>query len=228
MKLFQLLGFISFILPNFVFAEVETYRIDHENSFATWQIRHVVAKAGGTFSDVTGKIILDKTHLANSKIEATINVFSLDSDHRERDAHLLSSDFLDANKFNKMQFVSTSIEPSSPQGGILKGDLTLHGVTQPVRLSFKILGSGEDARRWYRTGFEAQTMIKRSDYGINLGLDTPDGGPIGDQIDITLLIEGIKLTREGNIWQAPAKITPPAPPEPSTVEPAASESLDEN
>jgi polyisoprenoid-binding protein YceI len=190
--------FSLLVLPRAARAEVETYAIASDHSFANWTIRHVAARVSGTFSDVTGKVTIDRQNLANSRVDATINVLSLNSSHRERDSHLLTSEFFDALKFKTMRFVSTAVKPTAPDRGILVGDLTIHGVTRPVELSFRVLGFGPDPWGGYRSGFEATTVLKRSDFGITWGLDMPGGGPVGDEVEITLLIEGVKLGPDGN------------------------------
>ena len=196
--LFFALVFSLLVLPRAARAEVETYAIANDHSFANWKIRHVAARVSGTFSDVSGTVVIDRQNLAASRVDATINVFSLNSSHRERDSHLLTSEFFDALKFKTIRFVSTAVKPTEPDRGILVGDLTIHGVTRPVELSFRILGFGPDPWGGYRAGFEATTVLKRSDYGIAWGLDMPGGGPVGDEVEITLLIEGVKLGPDGS------------------------------
>lgn len=190
------------VLPRAAGAAVETYAIDKDHSFANWKIRHVAARVSGTFSDVSGTVVIDQQNLANSRVDATINVFSLNSSHRERDSHLLTSEFFDALKFKTIRFVSTTVKPTGPDRGTLAGELTIHGVTRPVELSFRVLGFGPDPWGGYRSGFEATMVLKRSDYGITWGLDLPGGGPVGDEVEITLLIEGVKLGPDGKPLKA--------------------------
>ena len=178
-------------------AATEVYTIDKDHSSANWTIRHVVSKTSGTFSDVQGKIEIDPEKLSELKAEAVISVFSIDSHHRERDAHLLTGDFLNAHEFNKIQFTSTGVQSTGKNTGILKGGLTLHGVTKDIEFPFEILGFGPDPWGGYRAGFQASTKLKRSDFGVNWGLNMPGGGPVGDDVDITLYIEGVKQNPDG-------------------------------
>jgi polyisoprenoid-binding protein YceI len=194
------------MLPFSAFAGLDTYQIDTSHSFAKWQIRHRTAKVIGTFSNVTGTIEINPARLQDSKVLATINVFSLNSYHPQRTAHILGMDFLEATKFKTIQFMSTSVQTTSREGGLLKGELTLHGVTKEVSLPFKVLGFGDGPWGGYRSGFEIRTQLKRSDYGITWGLDQPEGGIVGDEIEVTLLIEGIKLAPDGTPWKKPLEI----------------------
>jgi polyisoprenoid-binding protein YceI len=186
-------GWIAVAVPFSVHAGVETYKFDKDHSFANWRIRHVVSYVSGTFSDVEGNIVIDPENLSATKVDASINVFSLNSTNTQRDVHLLSSEFLDALKFQKMHFVSTGTKPTGKDTGILEGQLTLHGVTRSVELPFKVLGFGADPWGGYRAGFQANTALKRSDYGVAWGLDLPGGGPVGDEVQVELLMEGVKL-----------------------------------
>lgn len=190
-------GVVTLVLPLSVHAEVETYMIDKVHSMANFKIRHLFSKVSGTFSDVTGTIKIDRDNLEASNVEATINVHSVDTNHKKRDNHLRSKDFFDVEKFPIMSFMSTSVESTGKNEGFLYGELTLHGVTRSVKLPFKVLGFGADPWGGYRSGFEATTTIKRSDYGINYGLGEGQGGAVGNDVEIVLLIEGIKLGPDG-------------------------------
>ena len=178
-------------------AEIHTYKIDNTHSFANWEIRHVVARTSGTFHDVDGKIVLDTDNLAKSTVEATISLYSLNSSHLKRDVHVLSEEYLNARDFPDMKFVSTKMSPVTPEKGSFAGNLTLHGVTKPVTLDYQILGLGKDPWGGMRIGFKATTRINRTDYGIKKGIPY---GPVGNEVDITLLIEGIRLSEDGQPW----------------------------
>ena len=188
---------VTLILPLSASAEVETYMIDKVHSMANFKIRHLFSKVSGTFSDVTGTIKIDRDNLEASQVEATIYVHSVDTNHQKRDNHLRSEEFFDVEKFATMRFVSTSVEATGKNEGFIYGRLTIHGVTRSVKLSFKVLGFGPDPWGGYRSGFESGITIKRSDYGMNYGLGEGQGGAVGNEVEITLLIEGIKLGPDG-------------------------------
>lgn len=172
-------------------AEPDAYRIDNGHSFANWTIRHVASKTSGTFSDVTGKILIDREHLEKSSVDAKISLLSVNSSHAKRDEHIQKEEYLDVKKFADMTFVSSKVEAKSATEGVMKGLFTLHGVSKEIALPFKVLGFGNDPWGGQRAGFEAHTTIKASDYGFGWG--TKPNAPIGDEIEVTLLIEGVKL-----------------------------------
>lgn len=184
----------SFALPALAHADQEAYRIDDGHSFANWAIRHVASKTSGTFSDVKGKILIDRNNLANSSVEAKINVLSVNSSHAKRDEHIKKDEYLDATKFSEMTFVSSKVEAKNNSEGILTGTLTMHGVSKQISFPFIVLGFGTDPWGGYRMGLEAHTSLKASDFGF--GWATKPNAPVGDDIEITLLIEGVKLPAE--------------------------------
>jgi polyisoprenoid-binding protein YceI len=170
---------------------IQTYGIDNTHSFANFTIRHVVSKTAGSFPDVTGLITIDHDNLSNSSVKASINMLSVNTNNAKRDEHITTKpEYLDAGKFAKMTFDSTSVEATSKTEGVLHGNFTMHGVTKQIAFPFKILGVGTDPWGGTRMGIEAHTSIKASDYGFGWGV--PSNAPVGDDIDITLLIEGVK------------------------------------
>jgi polyisoprenoid-binding protein YceI len=171
-------------------ADTEVYGIDNSHSFANWTIRHVVSKASGTFTDIKGKVVVDRADLSKSSVDATINVLSVSSSHAKRDDHIKKEDYLDAGKFSEMRFVSSRVEALGPNEGVLTGQFTLHGVTREIFFPFRVLGYGQDPWGGNRMGIEAHTTIKASDYGFAWPLKP--NAPVGDNIEITLLIEGVK------------------------------------
>ena len=178
-------------------AEPDAYRIDDSHSFSNWTIRHVASKTSGTFSDIKGKILIDANDLAKSSVEAKINMLSVNSSHVKRDEHIKKPEYLDVEKFAEMTFVSKKIEAKSKTEGVMTGVLTMHGVSKEMTFPFKVLGFGSDPWGGYRAGFEAHTSLKASDFGFAWPL--VKDAPVGDDIEITLLIEGVKLPPENPI-----------------------------
>jgi polyisoprenoid-binding protein YceI len=172
-------------------AEADAYRIDDSHSFANWSIRHVASKTSGTFSDIKGKIMIDANKLENSSVEAKINMLSVNSSHTKRDDHIKKPEYLDVEKFAEMTFVSKKIVASSNAEGVMTGILTMHGVAKEMTFPFKVLGFGSDPWGGLRAGFEAKTSLKASDFGFTWPLKKD--APVGNDIEITLLIEGVKL-----------------------------------
>ncbi len=190
----SLLTLFPLLVSGFALADQETYKIDDSHSFVNWSVRHVVSKTSGTFSDVKGNILIDRKNLANSSIEAKINLLSVNSSHAKRDTHIQKDEYLDVGHFAEAKFVSNKISASSDTEGTLTGKLTLHGVTREISFPFKVLGFGADPFGGYRMGLEGRTSIKASDYGFAWPLKP--NAPVGDDVELTLLIEGVKMSPE--------------------------------
>lgn len=194
LKTTALLFGVLFSGMNAAVAGPVTYKIDAAHSFANWSVRHVVAKASGTFNEITGNISIDADNLANSSVDAKINVLSVNSGLAKRDAHIKEKDYLNAGQFAEMRFVSTKIEAKSATEGMMTGKFTMNGVTKEIALPFKVLGFGNDPWGGERSGFEAKTSLKASDYGFGWGVKP--NAPVGDDIEVTLLIEAVKPSAE--------------------------------
>jgi polyisoprenoid-binding protein YceI len=204
-------------------AAPESYKIDDTHSFANWSIRHIVGKTTGTFTGIKGTLMLDPANPNTGNADVTVNLYSLDSGHRERDTHLLTADFFDANKYPNMRFVSSGFRSTGKDTGVMTGQLTLHGATRTVEIPYKVLGFAADPWGNQRAAFEGKFTLNRGDYGITKYLDSSGGGLLGNEIDITLLVEGLKLGPDGqvlNIKSQPAVAPAPAPAATQPAQPA--------
>lgn len=202
-------------------AAPESYKIDDSHSFANWSIRHIVGKTTGSFTSIKGTLMLDPANPNIGNADVTISLFSLESGHRERDAHLLSSDFLDAGKYPNMRFVSQGLRSTGKDTGVMSGQLTLHGATRNVELPYKILGYSPDPWGNLRAGFEGRLTLNRSDYGITKYLNADDDGLIGNEVTITLLVEGLKLGPDGQVLVIKPRTSTVPGSMPSTGQPTA-------
>jgi len=125
-------------------------------------------------------------------------MLSVNSSHAKRDEHIKKEEYLDVGHFAQMEFVSTKVEATGTDEGILTGNLTMHGVTKELSFPFKVLGADFDPWGGYRMGLEAHTSLKASDFGFTWPLKPK--APVGDEIEITLLIEGVKNTMDFKPW----------------------------
>jgi polyisoprenoid-binding protein YceI len=199
-------------------AAPENYKIDDTHSFANWGIRHIVGQTTGTFTGVKGTLMLDPANPNAGAANVTISLYSLQSGHRERDIHLLTSDFLDANTYPEMRFVASGFRSTGKDTGVMRGQLTLHGATRQVDIPYKSLGTATDPWGNLRTAFEGRFSLNRSDYGITKFVDG-GSGMIGNEVDITLLVEALKLGADGQ--PVNMKAQPAVQPVVAPVQPAA-------
>ena len=168
------------------------YDIDPAHSSAQFSVRHMmISNVKGEFTKVSGTVTYDPDDPGASKVEATIDVASLHTRDEQRDAHLKSPDFLDLAKYPEIRFVSRSVEPHGEGEHVVKGDLTIHGVTQGVTL--KVDGPTPEVKDpWgnMRAGASATVKIHRKDFGLTFNMPMDAGGVVvGDEVSITLEVE---------------------------------------
>ena len=151
------------------------WEIDKAHSKVEFVARHLmVTKVRGSFSDYDGTIIVgdDPTE---SRIDVTMKAASITTGAVDRDAHLRSADFLDAESYEDVHFVSTLIEDRG-DGWVARGELTIKDVTRTVDLAFEFLGATNDPWGNAKAAFEAHTEIDREEFGLTWNVALESGG----------------------------------------------------
>ena len=174
-----------------VFAAPQTYVIDRAHSEADFSVRHMMSRVSGKFDDFTGSVSLDRANPASSSVEFTIKTASINTGNADRDKHLRTPDFFDAEKNPEIHFKSTAIAPSKTKNVYdVTGDLTMRGVTKRVTLPVEFLGFQKDPWGNERAGFEVDTKLNRKDYGINWNKALDNGGfLLADDVAISINLE---------------------------------------
>lgn len=174
-------------------AAVEEYSIDLAHSQVGFKVRHLVAKVPGRFNKFSGTITVDPGDLSTAKVTAAIESASISTNQDNRDNHLRSADFMDAEKFPEMKFESVRFIPEGAKGGRLLGNLTIRGITKAVELKVEVLGFGPDPSGGQRGGFSASTTINRKDFGMvwNKSLDA-GGVVLGEEVEIQIDLETVR------------------------------------
>jgi len=164
------------------------YRIDLAHSFVQFRTQHLgFSWLIGRFNRFEGGFEYDAGDARGPRnIRVELDTASIDSNHAERDKHLRSDDFLDTDSYPRAVFTGTGYDGDA-DGGELRGDLELHGVTRPIVISMRKIGEGDDPWGGYRVGFEGSATIARSDFGIDRNL-----GPMAEMVELSLYIEGIR------------------------------------
>jgi polyisoprenoid-binding protein YceI len=168
-----------------------TWTIDPSHSEVGFSVRHLmVAKVRGTFESFSGSVTIAEDPLG-SKVEATIDLASINTRDPQRDGHLRSPDFFETDRFPTMTFTSTSVTPDGNDYRVV-GDLTLKGTTRPVELALEFNGIHPDPWGGTRAGFSAEAEISRKEFGVDF--EVPMDGPgvvVGDKIKVLLEIETV-------------------------------------
>ena len=169
-----------------------TYTIDRAHSEAAFQVRHLLTKVRGRFSDFEGTIVYDAAEPERSSVKAIIRAASIDTNEPDRDKHLRSADFFAVDEYPTITFTSTRVRQKGGEEFDVDGDLTIHGITRPVTLAVSFLGKAKDPWGNERLGFEAETTINRKDFGLtwNAALET-GGFLVGDEVKISLSVQAL-------------------------------------
>jgi polyisoprenoid-binding protein YceI len=169
------------------------WNIDATHSHVMFAIRHMmVSTVKGKFNVLSGTLNLDEANPAHSWVEAEVDAASIDTGEQNRDNHLRAPDFLDVEKYPKITFKSTKVEPSGDNIYKVTGDLTLHGVTKPVVFNVEYSGQIKDPYGLQRAGLSAKTKISRKEWGLTWHALLETGGAVvGDEVKIELDLEAI-------------------------------------
>jgi polyisoprenoid-binding protein YceI len=167
---------------------VGTWAIDTAHSTIGFSVRHLmVSKVRGRFTDFSGNLVVNEDGTASATAE--IQVASLTTDNAQRDGHLKTADFFDAENFPTASFKSTGFRVQGDEF-VVVGDFTIHGVTKSVELEVEYLGTNPGMGNGPVAGFEAKTVVNRRDFGITIDMPLADGGAVvGDKITLSLEIE---------------------------------------
>ncbi|HEX5940117.1 MAG TPA: YceI family protein [Dehalococcoidia bacterium] len=173
---------------------VSTWTIDPTHTIAEFSVKHMmVSTVKGRFRQLSGTIQLDEDDPTRSSVEVEIDTASVDTALEERDNHLRSDDFFNAERFPTITFHSTGIDQLDDDNYLISGDLTIRDVTKEVVLATELEGQGPDAYGGHRAGFTATTTINRHDFGLNWNALIEAGGvAVGDKVKITLHVEAIR------------------------------------
>jgi polyisoprenoid-binding protein YceI len=171
-----------------------TWRIDPIHSHVEFAVRHMmITTVKGRFTGVDGTVLIDAANPSNDEVDVRIEASTIDTREPQRDAHLRSADFLEAEKFPHLTFKSTRITHGTGSEFRLVGDLTIRGVTRQVTLDVTEEGRVKDPWGNDRAGFNAKTKINRKDFGLNWNQVLETGGVVvADEVKINLELELVK------------------------------------
>lgn len=162
-----------------------TYNLDRAHSNIGFTIRHMgLTNVRGKFNEATVQATVGSTGLRSMRVNATIQVNSIDTNNSGRDNHLKGGDFFDAEQHPTITFTSTRVTPNGNAGRFtMTGNLTMKGVTRPITLRGTFNGAVTNDRGT-KIGFEATGSLNRQNYGISYGSLT-----VGDNVNINLELE---------------------------------------
>jgi polyisoprenoid-binding protein YceI len=180
-------------MPTAIKIPTGTWSADPAHSSFGFSVKHLgIATVRGTFGEFEGKIVLDG-ELADAKITGSAKVTSIDTSQPDRDTHLRSADFFDAEQYPELTFNSTSIAELDDETFEITGDLTMHGVTKPITLKAELQGAEVDPWGNDRLGFEITGQLERSEWGMKFNQALGSGNlAVSDKVKLALDISAVK------------------------------------
>jgi polyisoprenoid-binding protein YceI len=170
----------------------QTYAIDKMHSEVAFQVRHLLTKVRGRFTEFAGTVSFDQQHPEQSSASLMIDAASVDTGTPDRDTHLRSDDFFAVGTHPMLTFTSSRVVKTSDDTYDVAGKLTIRGVAKEVTLPVTYLGTATDPWGNVRAGFETSITVNRKDFGLmwNAALET-GGFLVGDDVRINLSIQAV-------------------------------------
>lgn len=167
--------------------------LDPTHSEVQFKVKHlVISTVSGFFKSFEGSLTTDNEDFENAQVEFSLDVNSIDTNQEQRDGHLKSADFFDAEKYPKISFTSTSLTKDGDDYK-LKGNLTIKDVTKPVSLDVEYGGSADDFYGNTKAGFEVTGKINRKEFGLTWDGVTEAGSiVVGEDIKLIINVQFAK------------------------------------
>lgn len=171
-----------------------TWNIDNTHSEIQFKVKHmVISTVSGKFNEFTASAETQDDDFTTAKINFEAQTASIDTGVADRDAHLRSDDFFNAEEFPVLKFESTEVVKKSDDELILRGNLTIRDITNPIELDIEFGGTTKDPWGMTRAGFEISGKINRKDFGLKWSQVTEAGGlVVSDDVKLQLNVEMVK------------------------------------
>ena len=170
------------------------WKIDSTHSEILFKVKHLmITTVTGYFKNFDLAVETETKDFNTAKrIEFTADIDSIDTNNEQRDAHLKSTDFFNAEEFKQLQFIGTKYE-ANEDGGTLLGDLTIRGTTRPVKLNVEFGGIVVDPYGQTKAGFTVNGKISRKEFGLTWNAVTEAGSVVvSDEIKIHAEVQLVK------------------------------------
>ena len=165
------------------------WNLDPTHSETGFKVKHMmITNVSGSFEKFDVKVETEGDDFSSANIVFTADLNSISTGNADRDKHLKSGDFFDTTQYPQLKFVSTKLEKKDAETFVLYGDLTIRGVTKPVRLEADFGGIGKDPWGNEKAGFTVTGKINRTDFNLNWNAALETGG--------VLVSEEVKLNAE--------------------------------
>jgi len=170
------------------------WTIDPTHSEVLFKVKHLmITNVTGSFGTFEGSAETSADDFSDAVIKFSADINSVDTNQPQRDGHLKSADFFDAEKFPKLEFSSTSFTKTGDKEYNLKGDLTLKGITKPVSLKVEFGGIAVDPYGQTKAGFDVTGSFLRSEFGLTWSAVTEAGSVVvSDEVKLLATVQVVK------------------------------------
>jgi polyisoprenoid-binding protein YceI len=172
------------------------WAIDPSHSKVAFKVKHLmISNVLGNFKEFEGQVNSDENDFSGAVINFSLSTASIDTEIADRDAHLKSADFFDAEKYPKITFAGTGMKDLGDDMYELTGDLTIKDVTKSVTLAVEFGGVNSDPWGNVKAGFSINGKINRKDFGLNWNAALEAGGVlVGEEVKISGDVELVKVS----------------------------------
>ena len=172
--------------------------LDPTHSELGFKIKHLmISNVSGVFADFSASVETENDDFSTANITATIQAASVTTNNKQRDEHLQTGDFFEADNFPVISFRSTKIEKVDQDEFIVYGDLTMKGITKSIKLNVEFNGLAKDPWGSQRAGFNINPKLIRSEFGLNFNSVLDTGGlALSDEVKIHSEIQIVKQIAE--------------------------------
>ena len=170
------------------------WSLDPAHSVLGFKIKHLmITNVSGSFKNFHAEVETEDDDFSTANIQLKAEISSIDTNNAQRDAHLRTSDFFEAEKYHEMIFESTKVEKVDEENYHVYGNLTMKGVTKPVKLNVEYSGLTKDPWGGERAGFVITGKINRTDWGINFNAVLETGNlMLAEEVKINSEIQVVK------------------------------------
>jgi len=174
--------------------EKTKWLLDPMHSELQFKIKHLmISNVSGSFKSFNAEVVTEEEDFSTAVIKLTAEMASISTNNEQRDAHLRNSDFFEVEKYPELKFISTKIEERDSDTYALHGELTLKGVTKPVKLNVEFNGIAKDPWGSERAGFLVTGKINRTDWGVSFNSILETGGvALSEEVKINAELELVK------------------------------------
>ncbi|MCD6727367.1 MAG: YceI family protein [Solirubrobacteraceae bacterium] len=171
-----------------------TWVVDPAHSKVGFAVKHMgIATVRGEFTEFEGTLRIGEGGLSSATATGAVKVASVDTNEAQRDEHLRSADFFDAEQHPELRFTSKRVEPVGAESFRLTGDLTINGVTNEIQLVAEVQGTDVDPWGNERVGLEITGQLSRGDYGMKFNQALGSGNMlVADKVKLALDVSAVK------------------------------------